>query len=229
MERDVDMKEISDGKLYGSKDMVKADCQDCVGCWECCHGMGESIVLDPLDVFRLLEAVKGSFDGLVQKHLELGIVDGMVLPNLKMDEKTENCTFLDSHGRCSIHENRPGICRLFPLGRFYENRSFQYFLQVHECKKRNRVKIKVCKWIDTPDVKQYETFVTDWHYFLKDLKALVDAEGDEEQRRMVTMYVLKRFYQRPYDQGREFYPQFEERMLEAKQLFGLMTEQGAVP
>ena len=32
MKRQVNMNEISDGKLYGSNDMVKADCGDCEGC-----------------------------------------------------------------------------------------------------------------------------------------------------------------------------------------------------
>ena len=32
MKRNIDIKEISDGKLYGPNDMVKADCRGCEGC-----------------------------------------------------------------------------------------------------------------------------------------------------------------------------------------------------
>ena len=53
MRREVSLEEISDGKLYEANDMVKADCQDCAGCHDCCEGMGDSVVLDPLDVNRL--------------------------------------------------------------------------------------------------------------------------------------------------------------------------------
>ena len=53
MEREIDLKEISDGKLYSSSDMVKADCGDCKGCSACCQGMGSSILLDPYDIYRL--------------------------------------------------------------------------------------------------------------------------------------------------------------------------------
>ena len=53
MERNITMAEISDGKLYSRDDMVKAGCDDCRGCSACCHGMGNSIVLDPYDVYRL--------------------------------------------------------------------------------------------------------------------------------------------------------------------------------
>ena len=32
MNREMDMAEVSDGKLYGLDDMVKADCAGCEGC-----------------------------------------------------------------------------------------------------------------------------------------------------------------------------------------------------
>ena len=53
MKRNVTLEEISDGNLYEANDMVKADCQDCAGCHDCCEGMGDSVVLDPMDVYRL--------------------------------------------------------------------------------------------------------------------------------------------------------------------------------
>ena len=53
MKRNIDMNEISDGKLYDINDMVKADCNDCKGCSACCQGMGQSIMLDPLDIYNL--------------------------------------------------------------------------------------------------------------------------------------------------------------------------------
>lgn len=218
MIREVSLEEISDGRLYGLNDMVKADCHDCQGCNSCCQGMGCSIVLDPLDVQRLVEHLGESFEVLLTDRLELNVVDGIILPNLKMAGNRETCSFLDGSGRCGIHSARPGICRLFPLGRFYENRGFQYFLQVHECKKENRTKVKVRKWIDTPDLKQNEKFVADWHYFLKDLQGKLDAGQSDEMGKQVSMYVLNTFYMTPFDKGRDFYGQFEARMRAAKAL-----------
>ena len=156
MKRNVSLEEISDGKLYTSNDMVKADCGDCEGCSACCHGMGESIVLDPLDIYRLTTNLEMTFEQLLSQYVELNVVDGIILPNLKMAGSNEACGFLDRNGRCSIHAHRPGICRLFPLGRYYEDGGFQYFLQTHECKKENRTKVKVKKWIDTPNVALYK-------------------------------------------------------------------------
>ena len=168
MERNIDMKEVSDGRLYTSNDLVKADCGGCEGCSACCQGMGESIVLDPLDIHRL----------------------------------------------CSIHAFRPGICRLFPLGRFYENGSFKYFLQVHECPKPNKTKVKIKKWLDTPDLKRYETYICDWHYYLRDLKTRIEAHP--EQMKGISMDVLQKFYLTPYDPTADFYTEFYERLKNAK-------------
>lgn len=221
MRREVSMEEISDGKLYNLNDMVKADCHDCEGCCDCCTGMGESVILDPLDVHRLSVNLKKTPEGLMEKELELDAADGNILPHLRMTGREERCIFLNEKGRCSIHDFRPGICRLFPLGRFYENGSFRYFLQVHECKKQNRSKIKVKKWIDTPDVKRYEQFVSDWHYFLKDVQEVLYNAQDTELIKNLNLYVVNRFYIKPYEEERDFYEQFYERLEEGKQLLKL--------
>lgn len=222
MKRNVSLEEISDGKLYTLNDMVKADCHDCRGCSACCRGMGSSIILDPLDVCRLSVNLGKSFDELLEKELELGMVDGAILPNLRMTGPEEACVFLDGRGRCSIHSFRPGICRLFPLGRYYQEREFRYFLQVHECPKPDRTKVKVKKWIDTPNLKQYEAYITDWHYFLEDAARLVTESQDTDSPKNLNLYILQSFYRKPY-QEEDFYVQFGERMREAKKLLGQLS------
>lgn len=89
MERNVSMDEISDGRLYGLNDMVKADCRDCEGCSACCRGMGTSIVLDPLDIYRLTAGLGESFEKLLAGGVELNLADGLILPNLRMAGEKE--------------------------------------------------------------------------------------------------------------------------------------------
>ena len=124
MEREMDMAQVSDGKKYGLQDMVKVGCSDCAGCSECCQGMEDTVVLDPLDLYRLTTGLGKSFGDLLDQALTLGVVDGLVLPKLKIDGDQGRCVFLNDQGRCRIHAYRPGICRLFPLGRIYEEDSF---------------------------------------------------------------------------------------------------------
>ena len=72
MKREVNLSDISDGKLYSSNDMVRADCQGCNGCFACCCGMGSSVVLDPLDVDRLAKYLKLSSRQLLGGPVALG-------------------------------------------------------------------------------------------------------------------------------------------------------------
>lgn len=219
MKRKVDFKDISDGRLYSSNDMVRADCHNCEGCSACCRGMGNSIVLDPLDIQRLCKGLSASFAGLMERYIELHPEDGMIVPNLKMDGQEEACVFLDTGGRCSIHPFRPGICRLFPLGRYYEEHGFRYFLQIHECRKKDRGKTKVRKWLDTPDFTTYERYITEWHGFLTDCQAAAGTL-DEDQMRTLNLYVLRTFYQSEYKTD-DFYKEFYTRLSQARETLGI--------
>ena len=219
MLREIDLAEVSDGKLYTARDMVKAGCDDCRGCCDCCKGMGKSVVLDPYDVFRLEEGLGQSFQELLTYALELNVVDGVILPNLKMTGDGERCSFLNPEGRCSIHPYRPGFCRMFPLGRIYEERGFHYFLQVHECPKQPKTKVKVSKWLDTPELKKYEAYVLSWHNFLKKAGKILGQFQNPEEAKNVSMYILKNFFLVPWDFTEDFYGQFEEKLKAGEKYF----------
>lgn len=212
MIRNVNINDISDGKLYTSKDMVRLGCNDCSGCSACCQGMSDTIILDPYDMHLLTSGLNASFDSLMEKYIELRLVDGIILPNLLMDPNTDRCNFLSKEGRCTIHKIRPGICRLFPLGRIYDHGSYAYFLQKDECKKTNRSKVKISKWLGYPDFAEYEKFVADWHYFIKDLTDELSKNTDQKQLQKIQYMLLTLFYRKPFDQGRSFYEQFYERL-----------------
>lgn len=222
MKRNIDLKEISDGRLYSSGDMVKADCRDCEGCSDCCRGMGSSIILDPMDLWRLQRGIHKDFQALLGAgYIELNIVDGMILPDLKMDSARDACPFLDGQGRCSIHSWRPGICRLFPLGRYYEENGFKYFIQIHECSRQDRGKIKIKKWLGIPNLKAYEEYILEWHRFLGQCGEALDTLS-EENARILTLYVLRRFYETAYLAADEngFYEEFAARLGEVREKFG---------
>lgn len=221
MQREIDMSEVSDGKLYKLTDMVRCGTNDCKGCSDCCHFVEDTIILDPYDLYELTKATGRLFTELLAEELiELHMVDGVLLPNIKMQNRIDStgqnnvsgCSFLNSDGRCSIHNHRPGFCRLFPLGRIYENGSFSYFLQIHECDHLTGAKIKVKKWLGVPNAAEYEKFVLAWHDHLEDFRKEL-AEMDIDKVSMMISTFLKHYYEKPYDMGRPFYEQFYERML----------------
>lgn len=226
MSRYVNLEEISDGRRYGPNDMVKADCHGCQGCSACCQGMGNSITLDPYDVYRLTTGLGKSLEQLLEREVELNVAEGIILPNLKMQGTQERCAFLDAAGYCSIHPLRPGICRLFPLGRVYEEGTFRFFLQTGECR-ANRTKVKVSKWVDTPELPKNMEFTNRWHDLLREARALMEGHGAEgipgqeppreDFAKSLNLLLLRLFFFAPYDGERDFYEQFEARCREYRE------------
>ena len=210
-------------KLYTANDMVKTDCGGCQGCSQCCSGMGESIVLDPYDGYSLVMGMGIEFPDLVSRFIEWNVVDGVVLPNLMMQGDGERCAFLTENGRCCIHEFRPGICRMFPLGRYYqEDGSFRYFLQNQECPKANKTKVKVSKWLGIPKLRTYEAYIGKWHKLTKEVRDLTEKAKDDQLTKELNMYLLNTFYLTPYKKNADFYEQFEERYIRMKKLLQVL-------
>lgn len=219
MKREIDLQEISDGKKYTASDMVRMECQECKGCSACCQGMGQSILLDPYDIYELEKGLHLDFAKLLEQYLELRVVDGLIVPNIRLSGEKEQCPFLNKQGRCSIHSFRPGFCRLFPLGRIYENDTFYYFYQVKECDYPNKTKVKIKKWLDIPQLSRYEEYIVTYHYFLKKVQNLLEETENDELQRSLNLFLLNTFYVNQYDvenAEQDFYAQFAERMEKAR-------------
>ena len=205
MKREGDLSSLTDGKLYRSSDMARLGCNDCAGCSACCKGMGNSVVLDPYDAWRMTQELGVLFAAMIGKQVMLSVVDGLILPSLNM-EATGACPFLNGDGRCSIHAFRPGICRLFPLGRYYHDGSFSYVLMTGECKIENRSKVKIEKWLGEPDLRSYERFVMQWKVILEETREKIGNLTDLEQQKQLSMSLLQTYYLSPF--GEDFFADF---------------------
>ena len=177
--------------------------------------MEDTIILDPYDIWQLERHLAAVFEALMESRIRLSVVDGIIHPHLYVRPNGAGCTFLGADGRCGIHESRPGFCRMFPMGRIYEDGDFRYFLQVHECGYPNKTKIKLKKWLGIPDLGRYEKFVKDWHFFLKKVQGILGETENDDVVKSVNMFVLNLFYVKPYETA-DFYEQFYERLEEAR-------------
>ena len=136
-----------------------------------------------------------------------------------MEEARGCCSFLGKDGRCGIHSFRPGFCRLFPLGRQYDGKGFQYFIVPGGCDMPGKTKVRIRKWLDIPDLPRYEAFVSSWHYFVRDAQAGLARSQNPELNQQINLFLLQTFYGIPYDSDRDFYDQFGERLAKASRLF----------
>lgn len=197
--------------LYSNNEMARLGCSECSGCSSCCREMGQSIILDPYDIYQLQTATGQTFAQLMQDMIELHVEDGLILPSVRMQDGTDACGFLNRDGRCSIHAHRPGLCRLFPLGRNYDDGGLRYFLLEDACRIQNRTKVKIKKWLGIDSLSKYEEFLIIWHDLRKKVRSQIMERQSDDYTQEVNVKLLETFYQKPYDIERDFYTQFKER------------------
>ena len=218
LKRAILLDDISDGRLYKSGDTVNLDADGCSGCSYCCREMTDTIILDPWDIYMLSLGVGNTGNDislaplLAKGFVSLSVFEGLTLPRLsaKTGADFSSCVFLEETGRCRVHAYRPGFCRLFPLGRIYEDEGFHYFLQSRECRKEERKGVRIDKWLGIDNLEKYEDFILKWHEIQENIKEYLKG-CDDENAGKINMMLLKLFYLAPYDAGRDFYLQFEER------------------
>jgi Fe-S-cluster containining protein len=227
MLRDVNFEDISDGFVYKPDDLVNVGCNECMGCSDCCRITGDSIILDPYDIYNLCKGLGRSFADMMEKEIEIRLVDNLILPNLiTYDEdhpdKEEKCAFLNDENRCTVHAFRPGFCRLFPMGRLYDENGMHYFLQVNECTRpgAQRYPVKLRDWIGIENLAQYEKFVVSWHDFCKKMGEAL-TKVPEPKRTNTARYILQVFYVEPYKVGMSFWDQFDRRLAEVSARLGI--------
>lgn len=212
MEHKVNLSEISDGKLYTKHDMVKLGCDGCNHKASCCRFAEDTITLDPYDMFLLNTGEGLSFELLYSRKLiALSPVNGLLMPHLNFSERNGTCPFLETDGLCRIHGNRPGLCRLFPLARYFEEDQLYYILQIHECPNPVTPKVKIKNWLGIQNLDRYESFLKSWHSLVTDLQEKIATATDNQSINTITTIFLKLFYLTPYEKDAGFYEQFIRR------------------
>ena len=225
-------------RTYSSGDMAKLFCKECDGCGDCCRCMGDTIELDPYDAFQLTYGLRKDFASLIGPVVGLHENGGMVLPYMQTrpipeeeqkargmhfedGQEPEECVFLSAGGRCQIHGFRPGICRLFPLGRQYaeDGRSQCYFMVEEVTCDYPKTKVRIDKWLGIPDLEDYEAFKIRWHSLVKRVQERLSSPGtDEAFRGKISTLFLQEFYIKSY-LGTDFYEEVSRRMGQVEPLF----------
>lgn len=210
-----------DGKRYRAEDAAPIGCNDCSGCSSCCHEMGDTVIQDPYDLWlfasnmRLAGGERVTFEILISEDgpWELSVHDGIIVPNIKMVDDGR-CPFLGAKGRCTIHRFRSGLCRLFPLGRgFEEDGSIIYYVLNSElgCEKLKGPgsDVIIREWLGIENLDMYEKYQSRWHSLKKKLAEQL-MHADENESRELNAQFLDAFYVRGY--GSDFYLEITERM-----------------
>ena len=82
--------------------------------------------------------------------------------------------------------------------------------------------MKVKKWLGITNLKAYEQYISDWHQFLLTCEESI-GELEKENIQILTTYILRLFYQTPYeaeDDG-SFYQEFYQRREQVRKPLGI--------
>jgi Fe-S-cluster containining protein len=123
------------------------------------------LVLTPYDVLRLKNRLNLSSEVFLERYAASYVDEkyGVPVVKLKMNkDETRQCPFVSPEG-CVVYEDRPGACRLYPLGRaaskIYEGcRAGEYYFMVKEshCLGLNeKQKWTVQEWLKDQGLDEY--------------------------------------------------------------------------
>jgi len=91
---------------------------ECRGCGKCCKNR-EDILLNPQDLFRIAQHLYLKPEEVVERYCERLVGESSRLPLIRLlpRGKERTCPFLLNR-RCRVHQAKPSVCSLFPLGRY---------------------------------------------------------------------------------------------------------------
>lgn len=151
-------------KRLSAEDTFQFECGPHVACFtECCAKL--DLVLTPYDCLRLRQRLCISSSEFLDVYTVLRWKTAHGFPEvmLKMDSTEEKrCPFVTARG-CSVYEDRPAACRIYPLGRAATShpldgsrREFYFAVREDHCKGFELPrKWKVREWLQDQGLEEY--------------------------------------------------------------------------
>lgn len=110
-------------EIYDNLDDMTLDIDDtfsfkCRGCGKCCR-QREDILLSPKDLYRLAVYLKMTTSDVLKRYCEVYQGSDSLMPIARLISIGGNnrCPFLDGR-KCRVHTFKPGVCAMYPLGRY---------------------------------------------------------------------------------------------------------------
>lgn len=214
--------------IYDNLNTMKIGLDDsfrfhCTQCGKCCINR-DDILMTPRDLFRAASALNKSIPAMVDVFCDMYIGNDSRFPivRLKPAGKDRHCPLLKNN-RCSIHQAKPGVCAMYPIGRMasypvdqseaidFEKLEIQYILQRPNCGRRSQSHT-VREWLSSFDIDTEDQFFRLWQKvvyeagsMLRTLEPLVsDATISQTRNLVLVMLYLN------YDLNKDFMEQFKD-------------------
>lgn len=196
----------------------KCDC-----CGKCCENRTD-IILSALDLYRISKCLSKDIRYVIDRYciVNIGRTSKVPIVLLKPVGEKLACPFLKNR-KCSIHEAKPTVCELFPLGRFTiveENKGkrTEYFNQNSKCGKKGHLQ-SVREWIK--DLAAYEEASQIWTEILSEWIIMSDMicriKVNSKAMDLYYQMLIYKFYI-GYDITKDFHEQIVKRKEELDEI-----------
>ena len=189
---------------------------ECSMCGGCCRRRAEPVVINGPDLFRIAQALRLPPAEAAKECTAWDIGGSSHLPVLTLRERLDGSCRLLRKGRCTVHQNKPSVCALFPLGRMYnsiEDR-FCYFKNAfcNNVKKSSAVRTWTMKeWLDEFGLRESEDDVRVWTRLVLELAKITRGMDEKEISGLLLDILLGTCYLQ-YDISKPYIPQVEAHM-----------------
>ncbi|NTU59270.1 MAG: YkgJ family cysteine cluster protein [Chlorobiaceae bacterium] len=142
-------------------------------CLKCCES--KKIQVNPYEIARLARNL-----GISTTEFIAGYTDGNGT-FLKFDEQNR-CTFLGPEG-CLVHADRPLVCRLYPLGRHFNDRKEEWFSEIEpdtECRGEYGDDTSIENYLAEQEVQAYTQAADSYLDLLWEMMNLLEETADDE-------------------------------------------------
>lgn len=188
---------------------------ECKMCGNCCRRRDEPILLTGADIFRIARALGKTTADIIEKNT-VGYIGGTShIPVVVLKERMDgSCSFLRK-GRCMVHQDKPAVCAIYPLGRFYnfQDKQFHYFINQRTCQP-NREDGKLWtlqKWLDNFKIAETEKMTQAWNRLMGGVTIVThEMRNDEIKGRLLDVLLLSLYLD--YDTSKPYIEQVEQHM-----------------
>ena len=195
----------------------------CRRCGKCCIHQ-ETIIFNARDIYNIAKKKGMTVQEVVNAYTEAYIGRNSHIPivHLLSNGPKGACPLLEN-GRCSVHDCKPTVCALFPLGRVIigekfgepiedlDNLQVKYILNEHSCGSAKRVNT-VRSWLAKFGIPEHDEFYLLWNKVLMSLTpAIMKLEEAKVSEPVLSMFwdaIYQTLYLQ-YDTNQEFMPQFQ--------------------
>ena len=159
----------------------------CRRCGKCCKNQ-DTILFNARDIYNIAKKIGKTPKQVIEECAEVYIGDSSRIPVVHMVPvgPQRRCPLLLPDGRCSVHDCKPTVCALYPLGRVAlfqdvkdkdaeitrENIRVKYIINDYNCgsaKKRNTVR----SWLAQFQIPEEDEFFIRWNVVTVNLSAMV--------------------------------------------------------